>query len=223
MNVGSDPTSGNGQIKRRGFLGKLSGLLAGSFSLSLIGQRALADTKGTSGTTQADPLLGEIAMFAGNFAPSGWAFCNGQILSIAQNQALFSLLGTTYGGDGRATFALPDLQGRVPVGAGQGPGLLNITLGEMSGEMTHTLTSPEMPLHSHSSVAASALGTSDSPVGNVLAVNAEGTKQFSPSGSAALNANAIAPSGGSLPHNNMQPYTGISYIIALVGVFPSRP
>src|SRR5688500_15190919 len=111
--------------------------------------------------------IGEIRLFAGNFAPRSWAFCSGQILSIAQNTALFSILGTTYGGNGQTTFALPDLRGRVPLSPGQGPGLPNYTLGQMSGETTHTLTQSEMPTHNHTAAAASAGGSSGAPANNV--------------------------------------------------------
>lgn len=175
----------------------------------------------------SEPFLAEIIMFAGNFAPRGWAFCQGQLLPIAQNTALFSLLGTTYGGDGRTTFALPDLRGRVPVGTGQGPGLPNINLGEMSGEAAHTLNVTEMPAHSHPAQAAGSAnaGDSASPGGNTWATSTARDNVYTsaaPDSSMAASAVTVGAAGGSQPHNNMQPYLGMNYIIALQGIFPSR-
>jgi microcystin-dependent protein len=146
----------------------------------------------------SEPFLAEIILFAGNFAPRGWAFCQGQILSIAQNTALFSLLGTTYGGNGTTTFALPDLRGRVPVGQGQGPGLSAYTLGEVSGSESRTLTVNQLASHTHVVNASNGSATGTRPSGNV------------PSG------------GGSQPFDTRQPYLVLNYIIALVGIFPSR-
>jgi microcystin-dependent protein len=173
------------------------------------------------------PMIAEIRMFAGNFAPRGWAFCQGQILSIAQNTALFSLLGTTYGGNGQTTFALPDLRGRVPVGSGQGPGLPNVVLGEMAGAPTHTLTIPEMPAHNHGaqSHGVAAGGNSTSPGGATWATSTARDAVYStaaPDSPMAANSVTVGIAGGSQPHNNMQPYLGMNYIIALVGIFPSR-
>lgn len=180
-----------------------------------------------------DGYLATIIMFAGNFAPRGWAFCQAQLLSIAQNTALFSLLGTTYGGNGQTTFGLPDLRGRVPVGAGQGPGLPSVTLGEMAGENTHTLINPDMPAHVHPAQlsATSAAATSSNPSGNSLAA-ANGTDSqggdctiniYGPAGTqVALNGPVIGVAGGSQPHNNMQPYLGMNYVICMEGIFPSR-
>ena len=171
--------------------------------------------------------IAEIRLFAGNFAPRGWAFCQGQILSIAQNTALFSLLGTTYGGNGQTTFALPDLRGRVPVGPGQGPGLANGSLGEQSGEPNHTLIITEMPAHNHAAQAAgnSGAGNSSSPNGNTWATSTTRDSIYvnaAPDGPMAANTVTVGIAGGSQPHNNMQPYTGINYIICLEGIFPSR-
>ncbi len=170
--------------------------------------------------------IAEIRMFAGNFAPRTWAFCQGQILSIAQNTALFSLLGTTYGGNGQTTFALPDLRGRVPVGTGQGPGLSNITLGEVAGEENHTLILTEMPQHNHAATAPAA-ATSDTatPASNKapgpVSLGAGVSNAFG-TASTNLAPPTIGVAGGSQPHNNMQPYLGMNYIICLQGIFPSR-
>lgn len=192
--------------------------------------------------------IGEIRMFAGNFAPRSWAFCNNQILSIAQNTALFSILGTTYGGNGQTTFALPDLRGRVPVGTGQGPGLASITLGELAGAPTVTLTVNQMPAHNHTATftpgsstlnAATVKATLQNPTGTgaVLArsVDTAGTGAtpaiYAPSGTATAATLAgvnvagnvtVNPNGGSQPFSNMQPYLGMNYIICLQGIFPSR-
>jgi microcystin-dependent protein len=178
----------------------------------------------------ATPFIAEIVMFAGNFAPRGWAFCQGQIMSISQNTALFSLLGTTYGGNGQTTFALPDLRGRVPVGTGQGPGLPAVNLGQMSGEPTHTLIITEMPAHNHTVATqanvSSAAGNSTNPSGNFPAVSTTRDNVYANASNATMNASAvqttIGVAGGSQPHNNMQPYLGMNYIIAVEGIFPSR-
>jgi len=171
--------------------------------------------------------IAEIRLFAGNFAPRGWAFCQGQILSIAQNTALFSLLGTTYGGNGQTTFALPDLRGRTAVGPGQGPGLPNVGLGEMAGETNHTLIITEMPAHNHSAQAAgnSGAGDSASPNGNTWATSTARDNLYinaAPDGPMAPNTVTVGIAGGSQPHNNMQPYTGLNYIICMEGIYPSR-
>jgi microcystin-dependent protein len=168
--------------------------------------------------------IAEIRMFAGNFAPRAWAFCNGQSLSIAQNTALFSLLGTTYGGNGQTTFNLPDLRGRVPVGTGNGPGLTPRILGEMAGTQTNTLISTNMPAHAHTMNASSDVASVGSPAGNSLGANARGgITPFAPG-----NANQVPMgsmtgiSGSNSPVNNMQPYLGMNYIICLEGIYPSR-
>jgi microcystin-dependent protein len=155
----------------------------------------------------ADPFLGEIRLFAGNFAPRGWAFCLGQLLSISQNTALFSLLGTVYGGDGRSTFALPDLQDSVPIGAGQGPGLSTRFLGEQGGSASVTLQLQQLPMHGLP--ASTDAATTNRPVD---AVPARGGR-YGP---------ATSSAGSPLPHENRPPYLGLTYIIALQGVFPPR-
>jgi microcystin-dependent protein len=168
----------------------------------------------------ADPFVAEIRMFAGNFAPRGWALCNGQILPIAQNTALFSLLGTTYGGDGRNTFALPNLQGRAPMQPGQGPGLSLRDLGEQGGQEVVTLLESQMPGHNHPLAAFGAAATTGTPAASVsLAQTAAGTSIYGP---AADLQSLGTPAGGGQPHNNMQPYLALTFIIALQGIFPPR-
>lgn len=174
----------------------------------------------------SEPFLGEIRLFAGNFAPKGWAFCNGQIMPISQNSALFSLLGTTYGGNGQTTFALPNLQGRVPMHWGQGPGLTPRSLGESSGVENVTLIGNQIPAHTHNLSAAGTQGDQISPQGNVPAVIFDNSGQPINGYSAAANT-TMAPTtvgtfGGSQPHENMQPYLAVSFIIALEGIYPSR-
>lgn len=169
------------------------------------------------------PYLAEISIFAGNFAPVGYAFCSGQLISISQNTALFSLLGTTYGGNGVTNFALPDLRGRVVIGAGQGSGLSNFDLGQVGGEEDHTLTVQEIPAHSHAVMAQSGEGNANAPAGNVLAGAVEPVSGYSSAApNSAMSANTISAAGGSQPHNNLPPYLAINYIIALTGIFPSR-
>ncbi|GEO10041.1 phage tail protein [Segetibacter aerophilus] len=175
----------------------------------------------------AEPFIGQITLFAGTFAPRGWAFCQGQILSIAQNTALFSILGTTYGGNGQTTFALPDLRGRVPVGPGQGPGLSNYSLGQQSGSESVTLTVGNMPSHNHPLAASTSDGDASSPTNNYNAVTIDPStlnsmNTYKTAANTNMNPAAIGQAGGNQPHQNMQPYTCINYIIALEGIFPSR-
>jgi len=169
-----------------------------------------------------DPYLGEIRMFAGNFAPRGWAFCEGQLLPISQNTALFSLLGTTYGGDGRTTFALPDLRGRVPIHAAQGPGLSNRNLGEKGGEETHILTTNEIPSHTHQLRGDSLVASTDMPTNSAPARNAGGIPSYGDTPDIDMSGAAIQFTGGGQGHNTMQPYLAVNFIIALQGIFPSR-
>lgn len=174
----------------------------------------------------SQPYIAEIRMFGGNFAPRGWAFCNGQIISIAQNTALFSLLGTTYGGNGQTTFALPDLRCRVPLAPGTGPGLSNYVLGESTGQQTVTLLSTQMPAHTHLPASSSAAGTSTDPTGNLWASSVGGRTPPPLYSVGAPNtpmaAAAIGIAGGGQPHANQQPYLAVTYIIALQGIYPAR-
>jgi microcystin-dependent protein len=174
-----------------------------------------------------DPLIGTIILFAGNFAPRGWMFCNGQILSISTNTALFAILGNTYGGNGQTTFALPDLRGRVPMSAGQGTGLSMYVLGEQSGVETVSLLVSEMPMHTHMLAAANVSGTTDDPTNNLLAKPVDSdlnsvNAYASVASSTIMNPVAINAAGGSQPHSNLQPYLALNYIIAVEGIFPTR-
>lgn len=168
----------------------------------------------------SEPFIGEIRPFSFNFAPRGWALCSGQILPINQNQALFSLLGTTYGGNGQTTFALPNLNGRVAISSGQGAGLSSHTLGEVSGTETVTLTSNQIPQHNHLAQTASASTTTD-PTG-ALPGPTSGHNLYDPNVNTTMNPQAIGVAGGSQPHNNLQPYGTTTYCIALQGIFPPR-
>lgn len=170
-----------------------------------------------------DQFVAEIRIFAGNFAPTGWALCNGQLMPISQNTALFSLLGTTYGGDGKSTFALPNLQGSVPMHPGQGPGLSLYDLGQTGGSDTVTLLASEMPLHTHGLSASAGDAGDRSPAAEKFANQSGGVNSYAaPSGSVALSPQAVGVVGSSLPHNNMQPYLALTFIIALQGIFPPR-
>jgi microcystin-dependent protein len=167
----------------------------------------------------SEPFIGEIRMFGGNFAPRGWAFCNGQLLSISQNTALFSLIGTFYGGDGQTTFALPDLRSRVPMHQGQGPGLTAYGVGEQAGTETVTLITSQMPAHNH------VVNASNGPVNSTRpanAVPAKGGSYTTANPDTTMHPAAVGSAGGSQPHGNRQPSLCVSFIIAMEGIFPSR-
>jgi microcystin-dependent protein len=172
----------------------------------------------------SQPFLGEIRMFAGNFAPVGWALCNGQTMPISQNTALFSILGTTFGGNGTTTFNLPDLQGRVPVNQGTGAGLSSYLLGQTGGTESTTLLIGNMPSHNHLVQCNTGGGNQASPSGNLPAVESTGTSlDFSDAGAnATMNPAMIESAGSGTPINNIQPYLCVNFIIALEGIFPSR-
>ena len=173
----------------------------------------------------AQPYIGEIRMFGGNFAPAGWAFCSGQLMPISENDALFTLIGTTYGGDGQETFGLPNLQSRIPMHFGTGPDGTSYQIGEMAGTEQETLTIQQIPSHSHVEVASNAQATAQDPTGRVLALpNSSqpnllfwGSDSFAP-----MSNQAIAPTGGSQPHENTQPFLCVNFIISLYGLFPSQ-
>jgi microcystin-dependent protein len=174
----------------------------------------------------SDQFVAEIRIFAGNFAPTGWALCNGQLLPISQNTALFSLLGTQYGGDGKSTFGLPNLQGAAPLHQGQGAGLTQYFVGDAGGSETATLLQTEMPAHSHAAQALSgADGNQVSPVGHVWSkarYGRQGASMYSAAGPQQMGSGAISIAGGSQSHNNLMPYLTLNFIIALQGIFPPR-
>ncbi len=164
----------------------------------------------------SEPYVGEIRQFAGNFAPSGWALCSGQLLAIAENDVLFSLIGTTYGGNGQTTFGLPDLQGRVPIHVGNG-----LALGQVGGSENLTLLTAQLPVHSHT-VSSSDAAKSDKPGGNVWAKTQSITPYGPAPGSVVMNATSLTASGGNQPHENRVPFVAVTYIIALEGIYPSQ-
>lgn len=176
----------------------------------------------------SEPYIGQIMLFAGSYAPPGWAICDGRILPITGNEALFTILGPNYGGDGRTNFALPDLRGRVPIGMGQGENLENYQLGNMFGSETVTLTTAEIPTHTHAIIATAAPGNVASPAGAYLAETAESggttgqTYSSAPDAPVVLNAASVTPVGESQPHSNIQPGLVMNYIIALQGIYPAR-
>lgn len=171
-----------------------------------------------------DPFLAEMRVFPFGFAPKGWALCDGQLIAISQNTALFSLLGTTYGGDGRVTFALPDMQGSVPIQQGQGAGLSPRVLGETGGSDTVTLLSSEMPAHSHNATAQTVdQGDNRIPAPTLNLGNTQIYANPNPNSPATLDSSALTPVGGSQPHNNLMPYLTLNFNIALQGIFPQRP
>lgn len=171
----------------------------------------------------ATPYVGEIRLFAGNFAPAGWALCDGSVLSIAENEVLFNLIGTTYGGDGQATFALPDMRGRVPLHQGSGPGLSPRTMGQLAGVEQVTLSPAQLPSHNHLLNATTAAASAANGVGGSLTGTAVTTNFYGNTpGGGALAPQAMTATGGSQPHNNMAPFLGLNFIISLFGIFPSQ-
>ncbi len=170
----------------------------------------------------SESFVGEIRMFAGNFAPQGWELCRGQLLPISENETLFQLIGTTYGGDGQSTFALPDLQGRMPISWGTGPSLPTYYPGEKGGVESVTLTKAQLPSHSHALQASKSEGNSNSAQGNLAAASPSVFLYYddAPSPTAKLNPGVIQPAGGGQAHNNMQPYLVVSFIISLFGTYP---
>ncbi|HEY0170628.1 MAG TPA: tail fiber protein [Pyrinomonadaceae bacterium] len=169
----------------------------------------------------ADPFVAEIRMFGFNFAPKGWAMCNGQLLPLSQNTALFSLLGTFYGGDGKSTFALPNLQGSTPIHEGQGSGLSQYFLGQQGGSQFVTLLQSEIPVHSHAFMASEDVVNEATPNANFY--GAGETRYAAPAAVTQMGPQTLAVAGGSLPHNNMMPYLVVNFCIAMQGVFPARP
>jgi microcystin-dependent protein len=166
----------------------------------------------------SNPFIGEIRMFGGSFAPAGWAFCGGQLMPISQNDALFTLIGTTYGGDGQETFGIPDFQGRIPIHQGN-----NFTIGEKAGSETVTLTTAQIPNHTHVALAQTAAGSQGTANGVWAATaSAQIYATGAPTAGANFNASAIGLTGGSQPHDNMMPYLVVSFIISLFGIFPSQ-
>jgi microcystin-dependent protein len=169
----------------------------------------------------AQPYVGEIRMFAGSFAPAGWMFCSGQLLPISENETLFNLIGTTYGGDGQSTFALPDLQSRVPIHQGTNQGT-TFQLAQNGGVEQVTLTNNTIPVHNHPVLASTNPGNASQPAGNLTAQNASVTIYRAQDANVNMNAQAVGATGGSQPHDNIQPYGCLNYIISLFGIFPSQ-
>ena len=170
----------------------------------------------------SNPYIGEIRMFGGNFAPAGWAFCEGQLMPISENDALFTLIGTTYGGDGQETFGLPNLSGRTPIHMGKGPAVSQTyVIGEMAGVESVTLTTQQIPIHNHAFIPSTTISAETNPTNNVLSQSSQATIYISDQPNVNM-ANRVAPVGGSQPHDNMQPYLCIQYIISLFGIFPTQ-
>jgi microcystin-dependent protein len=169
-----------------------------------------------------EPFVGEIRMFGGNFAPAGWAFCDGQLMPISENETLFNLIGTTYGGDGQETFAMPDLQGRLPIHAGTGPFGITYQLGEKDGVESVTLTVNQIAAHTHPMLASTGPGSANSPEGNLTGEQATISLYIQDNAASPLSPNSVGSTGGSQPHSNFQPYLCINFIISLFGVFPSQ-
>ena len=171
----------------------------------------------------SNPFVGEIRMFGGNFAPAGWAFCQGQLLPISENETLFNLIGTTYGGDGQETFALPDLQGRLPMHQGQGPGISqNYIIGEKAGVESVTLTTQQIPIHNHAFLASTSAALSTDPTNQVVAQTSQIHLFTEDVANKQMNPNSLTPVGGNQPHDNTQPYLVLNFIISLFGIFPHQ-
>ena len=170
----------------------------------------------------AQPYIGEIRMFAGTFNPNGWAFCSGQLLPISENETLFQLIGTTYGGDGESTFALPNLQSRVPIHMGTGPDGVNYQLSEAAGTESVTLTTQQIPNHTHQALVSGSIGNNNSPNGNVTSQSVSVKMYIADSPNQPMSAQSVGPQGGSQPHENCQPFLCINFIISLFGVFPTQ-
>ncbi len=198
--------------------------MAGSRHLKIVLIICFSLTVVTLNQAQAqDYFIGELRLFPYNFAPTGWALCQGQLLSISQNTALFALIGTTYGGNGTTNFGLPDLRGRAPVSSGQAPGLSNYELGQQAGEEFHTLTTSEMPAHIHSLNVSSNVGSSDSPQNGLPARNAAAVPQYGTTANTTAAPAAISVSGNNQPHENRPPVLALNWCIALQGIFPPHP
>lgn len=219
------------ETERRTFFAKTMAFLAGAVFFSGLSKTANAISKpqfqpqisSRAMRSSDSPFVGEIALYPYNFAPYGWLECNGQLLPISEYETLFVLIGTTYGGDGQSTFALPDLQGRVVVHQGTGSGLSSKSLGETGGSEEVTLSSTQIPSHSHSVSVYSGAGNSDSPNNTVIASDRDGTKHFSSAvPDVSEKTSSIVNTGGSQPHNNMAPYLGLRYCISVFGIFPSQ-
>jgi microcystin-dependent protein len=209
------------QPTRRSLLKRLTGVVAGSFLAGPLQALLGRGTPAAAGTlTGGAPFLGEIIMLACDYAPRGYAFCQGQLLPISQYNALFALLGITYGGDGRSTFGLPDLRGCLPIGAGQGPGLSPYSLGQRGGTEAETLTPNQLPAHTHALAYSTDLGTAASPEGGYLASNASGLAQYEAAGTGSMAPTNSQGSGEA--HSNMQPFLALNFCIALQGIFPAR-
>jgi microcystin-dependent protein len=171
----------------------------------------------------SQPFIGEIRMFAGSFAPAGWAFCAGQLMAISENDALFTLIGTTYGGDGQETFGIPDLQGRIPLHMGTNPATgTTYVIGQKSGTESVTITREQLPTHAHGFIASTGPATGNTPANNVVAESTTINVYIEDTPTGALNPAALAPAGGSQAHENMQPFLVVSFIISLFGIFPSQ-
>ena len=206
-------------LPRRRFFGRLIAAWAGGAWLGRADRTARADQAEAAALVE-QPYIGEIRMFAGDFAPLGWKFCDGQLLPILDYEGLYQVIGITYGGDGQVSFAVPDLRSRAPIHVGQGQGLTGRLLAESGGAEAVSLTLGQIPPHSHAAGASSANGSSDDPTGRVPARNAAGVPQYGASVDTNLSAGALLPAGGSSPHTNMQPYLGINYIICYEGALP---